>query len=264
MKRRGFTLIELLVVIAIIAILAAILFPVFAQAREKARMASCQSNLKQMGNAFQLYSQDYDETWPRSAPLTPAAPGACNDYMQRSGWGGWIGNNLLPYTKNVQIYICPSQRTAVGVNGGLTNGQPTCGNQVAYGVVSYNLNYNRLHGIQESNILESANQAAVWDSFTGWADCTFQSSCGIYSNRDICWFKKKLGMPPGSGDNCGTQANASWHNNGNNYLFCDGHVKWARWDQIKWGQLANLPSTHPLYNVPATSDPPAGSGNGIN
>src|SRR4051794_23044778 len=65
-SRRAFTLIELLVVIAIIAILAAILFPVFAQAREKARQATCQSNLKQIGTAFSLYLQDYDETFPNT------------------------------------------------------------------------------------------------------------------------------------------------------------------------------------------------------
>src|SRR5690349_3905542 len=64
--RRGFTLIELLVVIAIIAILAAILFPVFAQAREKARQSSCLSNMKQIGSALLMYVQDYDEVWPPS------------------------------------------------------------------------------------------------------------------------------------------------------------------------------------------------------
>ena len=72
MKSRAFTLIELLVVIAIIAILAAILFPVFAQAREKARQATCQSNLKQLGIACMMYCQDYDETYPKLEDGSPA------------------------------------------------------------------------------------------------------------------------------------------------------------------------------------------------
>ncbi len=70
-QRRGFTLIELLVVIAIIAILAAILFPVFAQAREKARQTTCTSNLKQIGTAFMMYVQDYDETYPPWTGMCP-------------------------------------------------------------------------------------------------------------------------------------------------------------------------------------------------
>lgn len=97
MRKRAFTLIELLVVIAIIAILAAILFPVFAQAREKARQASCQSNLKQIGSAFAMYSQDYDEQM------------VFNYHYDRSRerlW--WWEDDLQPYMKNYQVYICPS------------------------------------------------------------------------------------------------------------------------------------------------------------
>src|SRR5437588_9008231 len=109
MRRRkviGFTLIELLVVIAIIAILAAILFPVFAQARDKARSASCLSNLKQMGTAWMLYAQDYDEMFPFSMSGDPVNSfpnnwGRCSDMKDRSHFGGWIGNLLVPYTKNV-------------------------------------------------------------------------------------------------------------------------------------------------------------------
>ena len=103
---KGFTLIELLVVIAIIAILAAILFPVFAQAREKARQTTCQSNLKQFGNAFNMYKQDYDETFPFGGwfgqDVGSGAPNADNDR------GGDWQITLLPYSKNMGIYACPS------------------------------------------------------------------------------------------------------------------------------------------------------------
>ncbi|NCO34344.1 MAG: hypothetical protein AUJ92_17170 [Armatimonadetes bacterium CG2_30_59_28] len=94
-SRRGFTLIELLVVIAIIAILAAILFPVFARAREKARTASCQSNLKQIGLAQVMYSQDYDET------------------IMPNGLTPYYWSDLLqPYIRNRQVFDCPSSSIA--------------------------------------------------------------------------------------------------------------------------------------------------------
>jgi prepilin-type N-terminal cleavage/methylation domain-containing protein/prepilin-type processing-associated H-X9-DG protein len=95
MRPRGFTLIELLVVIAIIAILAAILFPVFAKAREKARSASCLSNVKQIALAILQYSQDYDERLPMLYDTNPAG---------RSG----LIQTTQPYTKNYQIHNCPS------------------------------------------------------------------------------------------------------------------------------------------------------------
>jgi prepilin-type N-terminal cleavage/methylation domain-containing protein len=94
--RKAFTLIELLVVIAIIAILAAILFPVFAQVREKARSAACLSNLKQVGMATRMYSQDYDEV------LVP-------NYLFTSGsYRAWWPDILAPYVKNQDVFVCPS------------------------------------------------------------------------------------------------------------------------------------------------------------
>lgn len=117
--RRGFTLIELLVVIAIIAILAAILFPVFARAREAARGAACRSNLKQLSSAEQMYSQDYDGTMlscrmnyaGTNSPLRPGAQ-----------WYEWA-DMLHAYVKNGGVYVCPSDATvrptsAYGTSGG--------------------------------------------------------------------------------------------------------------------------------------------------
>ncbi len=131
--RRGFTLIELLVVIAIIAILAAILFPVFARAREKARQASCLSNVKQIALGMLMYVQDYDETFPLEW-TDPAGEGSSNRYT----WPGAI----FPYVKNRQVFDCPSQSLksrqsddygipykgsrSYGLNGYLCN-QPTLG-----------------------------------------------------------------------------------------------------------------------------------------
>jgi prepilin-type N-terminal cleavage/methylation domain-containing protein/prepilin-type processing-associated H-X9-DG protein len=120
-RNQGFTLIELLVVIAVIAILAALLFPVFAQAREKARQTTCLSNMKQINLGWQMYLQDYDDTWPFRPNGNAVGPGPlcvwryiCASPRPELPW--WGGDRLLlnwwdvvqPYTRNHQILGCPS------------------------------------------------------------------------------------------------------------------------------------------------------------
>jgi len=111
-RKSGFTLIELLVVIAIIAILAAILFPVFAKARESARAASCKSNLKQIANGWMMYVQDYDErtplSWWSDAPCSGAPLDTANFPGGNRGRQPIMFWRIQPYVKNAQVLICPS------------------------------------------------------------------------------------------------------------------------------------------------------------
>lgn len=138
-RRQGFTLIELLVVIAIIAILAAILFPVFAQAREKARQTSCLSNLKQQGTATYMYTQDYDETFPLALYIGNTGSGPC----------GFVSYHaLIPYQKNAQVQVCPSDSTPLNVDktvlvvGSLLGAPiPACTVSPALHLTSYQPNY---------------------------------------------------------------------------------------------------------------------------
>ncbi|MCE5238955.1 DUF1559 domain-containing protein [bacterium] len=209
-RRNGFTLIELLVVIAIIAILAAILFPVFAKAREKARQASCLSNCKQLGLAFMQYAQDYDELMP-PARTDCATPGYV--YGNYRYWS----ELMEPYLKNRQILLCPSDASPWGSGVGAI--QP-----YLYFSYGYNINYLAtepspsvpvlgLAGRSLSIIQRPAEKVLLCDS-----DSLFSS--GIAVNL---W----TGDPNGYGDDVAT-AGATRHNGGVNVGYCDGHGKWQQ------------------------------------
>jgi len=123
----GFTLIELLVVIAIIAILAAILFPVFARARENARRSSCQSNLKQIGLAGIQYSQDYDET------ICPSLMNPGNANAASPAQDSYI-DLLQPYTKSIQVFMCPSVDSYFKNAASYVNSVLPSGRRISYGL----------------------------------------------------------------------------------------------------------------------------------
>src|SRR5690606_27594702 len=127
-RKTGFTLIELLVVIAIISILAAILFPVFARARENARRTSCMNNLKQIGLGIFMYSQDYDEKLPRAVLADEGVASENNPY-------GWA-DALQPYLKSTQLFQCPSEKRSIklGTSGNFA-GKPDP--TTAYGGENY-------------------------------------------------------------------------------------------------------------------------------
>ncbi len=191
--KRAFTLIELLVVIAIIAILAAILFPAFARARENARRASCQSNLKQMGLGVMQYLQDYDE-----------------HYMQQhenAGGGDPIPSYywfqpLQPYIKSTQLFVCPSVTDA-------PNRAVTPSDYVANGFIA--------HGLAQSSLSNTAEQIIASERANGATDIDYHPwLVGAATAPDPTEFDNHIAKDR--------------HLGGSNYLFADGHVKWLHWE----------------------------------
>ncbi|MEN6345241.1 MAG: DUF1559 domain-containing protein [Armatimonadia bacterium] len=211
-KRTGFTLIELLVVIAIIAILAAILFPVFARAREKARQASCQSNLKQIGLAFAMYVQDYDERFPRGA--TYVAPATILDPLNQGEWF----LELAPYIKNTQVYNCPSAVRTGFSSGGLTD------TSLGFGV-----GYTRNQFIDTDPI----------------ANIEYPAACILLTEGTNNYFRIYCKASEG-----GNYAyNWDRHNEGCNYLFVDGHVKWVKFNPSAAGNFGTIDfHTHETFH----------------
>jgi len=211
MARRGFTLIELLVVIAIIAILAAILFPVFAKAREKARQASCLSNIKQMGIATMSYIQDYDECYPLG--YRNAGP---NEYLpvekttrNPGQWVAWF-DNVYPYIKNAQVFVCPS------FNG-----------VVDYGYNSWLMprSYSPIAPFNLAQLTHPAETILFYDTYNGVGH-----PCGYP------WVVDARSAP-----NCEAKPAADYgtykyarHNDGCNIAFADGHGKWLQNSQFAY------------------------------
>ncbi|MFQ6098707.1 MAG: DUF1559 domain-containing protein [Armatimonadota bacterium] len=215
--RRGFTLIELLVVIAIIAILAAILFPVFARAREKARQASCASNLKQIALAMLMYAQDYDERMATRAIV--AGPGNI-----RMAWG----MQIYPYIKNLQIFRCPSD--------GSPHADPYDDEAFAPGGHIY---YSYGHNCRALGTgYGSSPFARMLAQFTRPAE-TY-----MVLDHDNACAKASRSCGCGCGGLSSLQArirNGCRHNEGANVAFVDGHVKWLKYDALNpdWGGVQN-------------------------
>ncbi|MFP4248924.1 MAG: prepilin-type N-terminal cleavage/methylation domain-containing protein [Armatimonadota bacterium] len=197
---RGFTLIELLVVIAIIAILAAILFPVFARAREKARQSSCLSNVKQLALGFAMYTQDYDETMIPSRIKYGIYPDT-----ESSVFGfGW-SRVIQPYISNIDILICPSDISPTSETTLGTYQHPR----------SYSVNY-ALHplndGMKAAGVEQPAQTVDVFDSCTGHPGATSANAW-----HEDYW-------PEGDCHSTNSRIPPR-HNDMANFAFADGHAK---------------------------------------
>jgi len=200
-SRRGFTLIELLVVIAIISILASILFPVFARAREKGRQAACVSNIHQLCMAFQMYAQDFDEI---------VTPGALGTDM----WHDLI----YPYTHNRQIYVCPSRKDR----------------QMGYAV------NNLVAGDSEGTMFDPAVKILLMDVPPEAIQSTATSRGTEWWCNSLSGLGIPGTLPTGITDGDNTFKHAAQperHNDGVNVGYGDGHAKWGKEGQLDQSYL---------------------------
>lgn len=219
--RGGFTLIELLVVIAIIALLAAILFPVFARARENARRASCQSNLKQIGLGMTQYIQDYDEMMVPATYQTPFDPTYATDGRS------WV-DFIQPYVKSQQIFQCPSASTAALMT------TPT-GIKSGYAINCYNVN-TAAHAttappagsLGSFNIkLPAVEDAAgtVWAADGSWQYSSMANCPAFMGTTNNVSLNTSVTPAQMEAEGLGFAVIPSRHLETMNVLYVDGHVK---------------------------------------
>jgi prepilin-type N-terminal cleavage/methylation domain-containing protein/prepilin-type processing-associated H-X9-DG protein len=212
-QRPGFTLIELLVVIAIIAILAAILFPVFAQAREKARSTTCLSNMKQLGTATTMYMQDYDGAYPLAWYQTPQ-------------YGFDVV--LFPYIKSYQVFECPSNKATPRYWEGYPRMgmQPIPGSYAMNGDISARGGGDGRTGLTEASVQNPADtilMTEIWDTRGPTGAKTFHTVQG----KKVADGPEAEIFTSNKNDVCG-RIPFKIHQGGSNYNFCDGHAKWQR------------------------------------
>jgi prepilin-type N-terminal cleavage/methylation domain-containing protein/prepilin-type processing-associated H-X9-DG protein len=223
-KKRGFTLIELLVVIAIIAILAAILFPVFARARENARRSSCQNNLKQLALGIKAYVQDYDEKFPPQATDSGPAGGSAIAGNSSSTDIGW-SEIIQPYIKSTQLLQCPSEKNPPVVPPNMDMFSTSFTDYYANSDVFLQPggvgNEYSPASLNEAKMTYVANTVLLGDGY-GTGGGSYGDGEPNYNNA----FERL--------DNVLTNGTPR-HFEGSNYAFADGHVKWFRYGLIKTG-----------------------------
>jgi prepilin-type N-terminal cleavage/methylation domain-containing protein len=270
-SRIGFTLIELLIVIAIIAILAAILFPVFAKAREKARQTTCTSNLKQLSLAMLQYVQDNDERFPVGAPgvyNTAVSGGGFGLWMNSDvgpnppgGGAGWAGE-IYPYVKATGTYACPDDTTREkSGNGGNTLYPVSYGfnefmphiRVATLGAPSSTVLFSEMTGVQayitltDEGVSEGLAPTQVSATTNGWQPNGCGNGCGGLDSPGIdVWSGVRLTgrSITGTASSPATNANV-WtfarhdksdkSQGGALYAMADGHVKFLRWPTVSTG-----------------------------